>query len=148
MQDRNGLIGTLDILSQIALKHGDKAQAYVYLAEHVQLLRAGGERSRLANALSKLSELADEQGNQAQAHSYLAESLETWRGHERSEEFLPNWLIDYGNGALSLGAYDLARSYFEESLQRSQERADEEGIEKALKGLAELNKSASIEEAS
>jgi predicted ATPase len=124
----------LTAAAALALIQGDYEEARTRAEESVEMARAGGESTSLANALSNLGAIVLAAGDSEQARALLEESVGLARqaGDPRVAALAINNL---GDVALTTGDYELAQGLFEESLALLRNHGDVANVARSLFNL-------------
>ncbi|CAN5125094.1 hypothetical protein BH20ACT24_BH20ACT24_08120 [soil metagenome] len=118
----------------LALIQGDYGEATRHAEETVEVARAGGDVSSLANALSNLGAIVLAAGDDARARALLEEAVALAR-RAGDRRILALALNNCGDVALTTGDYLRAEKYFEESLELLRQHGDWANVARSLFNL-------------
>jgi predicted ATPase/DNA-binding winged helix-turn-helix (wHTH) protein len=115
----------------------DWESARRWLAEHLEIVRRGGQAGAIATALNNLGIIAVRQNDFAAARALYEESLEHFRAAGRSPALA--WLMNnLAQLCLAMGDLDAAWEHTSESLAVSRQLGDEEGEAAARRKLGDV----------
>jgi non-specific serine/threonine protein kinase len=139
--DREGIAGSLSLLSVALRNLGDYAAAQVALEEALALHRALGDRKAIAGDLVRLGELAQDQGDSLTAQHHYEQSGATIERLDELDEFtafsVRLW-HHLGSLALDRGEVAAARAHFVAALRQVRDQTIRFWTPSALADFAAL----------